>query len=217
MLEYFGSSTAFYFFRSPIRTLSPRAAIVDQKFDAAESGSLCQAAARLSRLQLLAAGKHYRARQACPSDLSEGPACQVRVRKDLFVRSAAQRWMLRFASSGTTSVPLRPFGGTCLSGPRSEGPACQVRRPTFDHPLPFIGYNKRAPPCSTDAVEGVSPISAGFPRCDRGGGIRILRSTRTSISAGRRGSTRTTALAGAIHEWPVQHLCARGMSQILQK
>jgi len=173
---------------------------VDQKFDAAESGSPCQAAARPRYPQLPAAGKPRRARQACPSDLSEGPACQVRVRRDLLVRSAAQRWMLRFASSGTTSVPLRPFGGTCLSGPRSEGPACQVRRLTLDAPFRIVRHDKRAPPCSTDAVQGVSPISAGFPRCDRGGGIRILRSTRMSISAGWPGSTRTTALAGAIHE-----------------
>ena len=79
----------------------------------------------------------HRARQACPSDLSEGPACQVRstpiddpspfighdkrapptFRRDLLVRSDQHRSTTRRPSSGTTSVPLRPFGGTCLSGP----------------------------------------------------------------------------------------------------
>ncbi|GIX01213.1 MAG: hypothetical protein KatS3mg112_0150 [Thermogutta sp.] len=62
----------------------------------------------------------HRARQACPSDRF--------CRRDLLVRSDQHRSTTRRPSSGTTSVPLRPFGGTCLSGPIfSEGPACRVR------------------------------------------------------------------------------------------
>ena len=49
-------------------------------------------------------------------------------------------------SSGTTSVPLRPFGGTCLSGPFLEGRACHVRLATLNHVLRFVGHDKRAPP-----------------------------------------------------------------------
>jgi|GEM_PF-2457947 hypothetical protein len=37
--------------------------------------------------------------------------------RDLFVRSASQFWMIHPNSPGRTSVPLRPLGGTCLSGP----------------------------------------------------------------------------------------------------
>ena len=51
-------------------------------------------------------------------------------RRDPLVGSDEHRLMTHPTSSGTTSVPLRPFGGTCLSGPffsESEGPACQVR------------------------------------------------------------------------------------------
>ena len=63
-----------------------------------------------------------RARQACPSDPSEGPACQVR---QLTLGHP-------FPFPGTTSVPLRAFGGTCLSGPLfSEGRACHVRHSTI--------------------------------------------------------------------------------------
>jgi hypothetical protein len=38
------------------------------------------------------------------------------------------------------------LGGTCLSGPFSEGRACRVRRIRFDNPSCFIGHDKRAPP-----------------------------------------------------------------------
>jgi len=115
------------------------------------------------------AGRRHPFRRDVPvtSDLSEGPACQVRFsRRDLLVRSDQHRSTTRRPSSGTTSVPLRPFGGTCLSGPintdrrpvalhrarqacpsdLSEGPACQVRSTPIDDPSPFIGHDKRAPP-----------------------------------------------------------------------
>ena len=82
-----------------------------------------------------------RARQACPSDLPEGPACQVRLsRRDPLVGSDEHRLMTHPSSPGTTSVPLRSSGGTCLSGPFfPEGPACRVRRATLDHPFPVPG------------------------------------------------------------------------------
>ena len=32
----------------------------------------------------------------------------------------------------------------------SEGPACQVRRTTFDHPFHFRGHDKHAPPSGHD-------------------------------------------------------------------
>jgi len=49
-----------------------------------------------------------RARQACPSDLPEGPACQVRLsRRDVLVTSDEHRLMTHPPSPGTTSVPLR--------------------------------------------------------------------------------------------------------------
>ena len=105
------------------------------------------------------AGRRHPFRRDVPvtSDLSEGPACQVRFsRRDLLVRSDQHRSTTRRPSSGTTSVPLRPFGGTCLSGPintdrrpvalhrarqacpsdLSEGPACQVR---FSRRDPLVG------------------------------------------------------------------------------
>ena len=48
-------------------------------------------------------------------------------------------------------------GETCSSGPSSEGPACQVRLSMMDDPVRSPGHDKRAPPGSTDAVEGVPP------------------------------------------------------------
>ncbi|GIX01854.1 MAG: hypothetical protein KatS3mg112_0791 [Thermogutta sp.] len=38
------------------------------------------------------------------------------------------------------------IGGTRSSGPFSEGRACHVRRLILDHPSPFPGHDKRAPP-----------------------------------------------------------------------
>jgi len=58
----------------------------------------------------------HRARQACPSGLSEGPARQVHL-----------------------------FGGTCMSRPPSEECACHVRRLTSDRPFPFGGDWSPAP------------------------------------------------------------------------
>ncbi len=49
---------------------------------------------------------------------SEGPACQLRVWRDVPVTSACQGWMIDCLCAGTTSVPLRRIlGGTCLSRP----------------------------------------------------------------------------------------------------
>jgi len=41
-------------------------------------------------------------------------------RRDVLVTSAFRRWIIHFASPGTTSVPLHSFGGTCLSGPHDR-------------------------------------------------------------------------------------------------
>jgi hypothetical protein len=38
------------------------------------------------------------------------------------------------------------IGGTRLSGPFPEGPACRVRRITFDNPFWFCGRDRHAPP-----------------------------------------------------------------------
>ncbi|GEM_PF-3365831 len=38
--------------------------------------------------------------------------CHVRFGRDVLVTSAFQRWILSYVSVGTTSVPLRLFGGT---------------------------------------------------------------------------------------------------------
>ncbi|ASV73075.1 hypothetical protein THTE_0473 [Thermogutta terrifontis] len=48
--------------------------------------------------------------------------------RDLLVGSAEYRWITHPSSPGTTSVPLRPFGGTCLSGPLVGG-TCLSRPP----------------------------------------------------------------------------------------
>ncbi|ASV73083.1 hypothetical protein THTE_0481 [Thermogutta terrifontis] len=60
--------------------------------------------------------------------------------------------MTHTPSPGTTSVPLRFFGKPFLGGTVSEGPACQVRFPITDNPLPFCGHDERAPP--NDYSEG---------------------------------------------------------------
>ena len=44
-------------------------------------------------------------------------------------------------SAGMTSMPLRFH----IPIPRSEGPACRVRRTTLDDPLRFGGHDRRAP------------------------------------------------------------------------
>jgi len=62
----------------------------------------------------------HRARQACPSERfpRRNTPRHVRLsRRDPLVGSACQRSTPHWASAGATSVPLRPFGGTCLSGP----------------------------------------------------------------------------------------------------
>ena|GEM_PF-2195786 len=57
-------------------------------------------------------------KRAPPKHPSEGPARQVRhFRRDVLVTSALL-----------------------------EGPACQVRSLTLDHPFPFLGHDERAPP-----------------------------------------------------------------------
>ena len=54
-------------------------------------------------------------------------------RRDLLVRSAAQRSIIDPASAGVTGMPLRP----------PEGPACQVRCATLDDPFRFPTHDKR--------------------------------------------------------------------------
>ena len=51
--------------------------------------------------------------------VSEGPACQV--------RRAMLDYPRPFIGHDERAPPILSFGGTCLSGPPSEGPACQVR------------------------------------------------------------------------------------------
>jgi len=41
----------------------------------------------------------------------------LQFRMDLVLPSVFRGWINYSPSPGTTSVPLRPFGGTCLSGP----------------------------------------------------------------------------------------------------
>ncbi|ASV73338.1 hypothetical protein THTE_0736 [Thermogutta terrifontis] len=43
--------------------------------------------------------------------------CPYRIRRDPLVGSDEHRLITHSSSSGTTSVPLRVFGGTCWSGP----------------------------------------------------------------------------------------------------
>ncbi|GIX01412.1 MAG: hypothetical protein KatS3mg112_0349 [Thermogutta sp.] len=44
------------------------------------------------------------------------------------------------------NCPYRILEGPARRVRLSEGPACQVRRSTFDHPFLFTGHDKRAPP-----------------------------------------------------------------------
>jgi len=64
------------------------------------------------------------------------PLVRSAFRRDALVASAALCSIIYPASLGTTSVPLQP----------SEGPACQVRRITFDNPFRFSGHDRHAPP-----------------------------------------------------------------------
>jgi len=66
----------------------------------------------------------------------QGPACQVRPRRDALVASAEYRLIIHSGSAGTTSVPLR----------HPEESARRVRRSTLDNPLRFSGRDKHAPP-----------------------------------------------------------------------
>jgi len=62
----------------------------------------------------------------------------LRSRRDPLVRSGEHRWITPPHPPGTTSVPLRFSGGTCLSGPFfSEGRACHVRLSTWDLSISF--------------------------------------------------------------------------------
>ena len=113
-----------------------------------------------------------------PKDIPEGCACQVRFFggiclsgppfnigssiarspgttsvplrtiswRDLLVRSVHCRLMIHSSSSGTTSVPLRTIS--------SEGPACQVRRLTLDHPL---RRHRARQACPSEKIPQVPP------------------------------------------------------------
>jgi len=62
-------------------------------------------------------------------------------RRDVLVTSAVRRWIVHSPSPGTTSVPLRPSGGTCLSGPSLDvGSSIPPSAGTTSVPLrPFGG------------------------------------------------------------------------------
>ena len=60
---------------------------------------------------------HCRTRSQPGHGTSEGGACQVCIRRDPLVGSDKHPSIIQSFFAGTTSVPLRPFGGTCLSGP----------------------------------------------------------------------------------------------------
>ncbi|ASV73004.1 hypothetical protein THTE_0402 [Thermogutta terrifontis] len=58
-------------------------------------------------------------------------SCPYRKWRNVLVTSDEHRLITHPASPGTRSVPLRPFGGTCLSGPppggtRLSGPLINV-------------------------------------------------------------------------------------------
>ena len=77
---------------------------------------------------------------ARPSDTGHDKRAPPTHRRDVLVMSARQDRTIGRVSAGTTSVPLRKnSGGICLSGPPSEGPACQVRVFNMDDPPQFTG------------------------------------------------------------------------------
>ena len=71
---------------------------------------------------------HCRTRSQPGHGTSEGGACQVCIRRDPLVGSDKHPSIIQSFFAGTTSVPLRPFGGTCLSGPLVGG-TCLSRPP----------------------------------------------------------------------------------------
>ncbi|GIX02403.1 MAG: hypothetical protein KatS3mg112_1340 [Thermogutta sp.] len=161
---------------------------------------------------------------ACQVRLPEGPACQVRWTPIddtiLFLGHDErapptfsggtrlsgppfQRWIIHCLSSGTTSVPLRPF---------PEGPACRVRLSNAGSSIAFPGHDERAPPTFSGGTRLSGPpfqrwiihcLSSGTtsvplrpfpegPACrvrlsNAGSSIAFPRARRACPSRGRRG------------------------------
>jgi hypothetical protein len=109
------------------------------------------------------------------------------------------------------SRPL--FGGTCLSGPPSEGracrvrclerPACQIRRATLDYLFGVGGRDRHAPPNGHDERATPKFLSLGGTRLSRPGPnvestipFRWVRETACSYF-----STAPNHLAALPHNW----------------
>ncbi|GIX01134.1 MAG: hypothetical protein KatS3mg112_0071 [Thermogutta sp.] len=80
-------------------------------------------------------------------------------------------------------------------GPYLEGPACQVRRATFDHRFPIPGHDKRAPPIFGKPFAPKHPSEG--PACQ-------VRLPTLDVP-----SQFTRAPVGAIHELPLPRWCRR--------
>jgi hypothetical protein len=136
----------------------------------------------------------------CPRPLfPEGHSCHVYVWRDPLVGSGFLRWMNHATSSGTTSVPLRRFGGTCLSGPFfSEGRACQVHisggtclsRPPFNVGL-SISFHR-----------GLKSRTLWSAAIHRRFIVKALAFTTLALAVFCH--DHESALVGAIHELPLQ-------------
>ena len=114
--------------------------------------------------------------------------------RDLLVRSAVLRWIIQSRSAGTTSVPLRSFGGTCLSGPSFDvGPSIAFPR----------GLKSRA------ESGAKAPHSIWSAAIYRRSSVKALAFTTLALPAFWRGHE-SGPLVGAIHESPLPRARFRG-------